>query len=125
MRKTQLFIIGLTGAVLAVGCKEKQEDPTAMPAMPPAAVTVAPAVAKDVPVYLDEIGKSVAVETVSVVPQVAGKIIATHVNDGDFVTKGQLLFEIDPRPFQAVLDQAKAAVNQAVADARETRSEAD
>src|ERR1700761_4963836 len=124
MRKTQLFIIGLTGAVLAVGCKEKQEDPTAMPAMPPAAVTVAPAVAKDVPVYLDEIGKAVAVETVSVVPQVAGKIIATHVNDGDFVTKGQLLFEIDPRPFQAALALAKAQLGQSKAALELANSEA-
>jgi multidrug efflux system membrane fusion protein len=102
--------VGLLLAALgAVGCKKKEE--AAAPMMM-AAVTVAPAVTKDVPIYLDEIGKTVAVESVSVIAQVGGKIIATHVNDGDFVKKGGLLFEIDPRPFEAALALAKAQLAQ-------------
>jgi membrane fusion protein, multidrug efflux system len=86
------------------------------PQRPPAQVTVATALTRDVPVYLDEIGKTVAVEVVSIVPQVGGKLVAAHVQDGDSVTKGQLLFEIDPRPFEASLAAARASLAQSKAD---------
>src|SRR5205823_4588664 len=69
-------------------------------------------IARDVPIYLDEIGKTVSVESVSIVPQVGGKIIRTHVEDGAFVKKGELLFEIDPRPFEAALASDKATLQQ-------------
>jgi len=78
-------------------------------AQPPARpVTVAKAVAKDVPLYLDEIGTCAAYETVLVQAQVSGVIITRNFQDGSDVKKGDLLFTIDPRPFQAALDQAKA-----------------
>ena len=72
-----------------------------------APVTAIPAITSDVPIYLDEIGKTVASQSVTIVPQVAGAIVARHFEDGADLKKGQLLFEIDPRPFQAQLDQAK------------------
>jgi multidrug efflux system membrane fusion protein len=65
-------------------------------------------VTKDVPLYLDEIGTCAAYETVQVQAQVSGKIIERHFQDGSDVKKGDPLFTIDPRPFQAALDQAKA-----------------
>src|SRR6266513_1159931 len=71
-------------------------------------VTVAKVVAKDVPLYLDEIGTCAAYETVQVQAQINGVIIGRHFQDGSDVKKGDLLFTIDPRPFQAALDQAKA-----------------
>ena len=71
-------------------------------------VTVAKVITKDVPVYLDEIGTCAAYETVQVQAQVSGQIIGRHFQDGADVKKGDLLFTIDPRPFQATLDQAKA-----------------
>jgi len=78
-------------------------------AQPPARpVTVAKVVAKDVPIYLDEIGTCAAYETVLVQAQVSGVIITRNFQDGSDVKKGDLLFTIDPRPFQAALDQAKA-----------------
>src|SRR5436190_4163922 len=70
--------------------------------------TVAGVITKDVPLYLDEIGTCAAYETVQVPAQVSGVIIGRHFQDGSDVKKGDLLFTIDPRPFQAVLDQAKA-----------------
>ena len=83
--------------------------PTLKPAQPPARpVTVAKVVTKDVPLYLDEIGTCAAYETVQVQAQVSGVIIARHFQDGSDVKKGDPLFTIDPRPFQATLDQAKA-----------------
>lgn len=69
---------------------------------------VAEVVAKDVPLYLDEIGTCAAYETVLVQAQVNGTIIKRHFQDGSDVKKGDPLFTIDPRPYQAALDQAKA-----------------
>ncbi len=71
-------------------------------------VTVAKVVTKDVPLYLDEIGTCAAYETVLVQAQVSGVIITRNFQDGSDVKKGDLLFTIDPRPYQAALDQAKA-----------------
>jgi membrane fusion protein, multidrug efflux system len=71
-------------------------------------VTVSKAITKDVPLYLDEIGTCAAYETVQVQAQVSGKIMARHFQDGSDVKRDDLLFTIDPRPYQAVLDQAKA-----------------
>src|SRR5438094_3946394 len=78
-------------------------------AQPPARpVLVAKVISKDVPLYLDEIGTCAAYETVQVQAQVSGQIIARHFQDGADVKKGDLLFTIDPRPFQAALEQAQA-----------------
>src|SRR5437588_9593740 len=78
-------------------------------AQPPARpVLVAKVISKDVPIYLDEIGTCVAYETVQVQAQVSGQIIARHFQDGADVKKGDLLFTIDPRPYQAALQQAQA-----------------
>jgi len=82
---------------------------------PPPLVSVAKAQAQDVPVYLDEIGKSYAFESVTVTPQVGGRITQRQFQDGADLTKGQLLFVIDPRPYQAQLDSAKGALAQAKA----------
>ncbi len=78
-------------------------------AQPPARpASVARVITKDVPLYLDEIGTCAAYETVQVQAQVNGVIMARHFQDGSDVKKGDLLFTIDPRPYQAALDQAKA-----------------
>jgi multidrug efflux system membrane fusion protein len=107
----------------ASGCHRDEQKTTAAAAAsagkmehPPAMVTAVAAITQDVPVYLDEIGKTVAVESVAIVPQVGGKITSAHVEDGAYVKKGQLLFEIDPRPFQASLDSAKATLAQTKAE---------
>jgi multidrug efflux system membrane fusion protein len=75
---------------------------------PPAPVTVAAAVSQDVSNYLDSLGKIVARETVAIQPQVSGRITQIHFADGANVRRGQLLFTIDPRPFEANLKQAQA-----------------
>lgn len=93
--------------LLAAGCGKRPNPNAAGPSMPPAAVTAVAAIARDVPVYIDEIGKSNASESVTIQPQVSGKIISRNFVDGAMVHAGQLLFEIDPRPFQAALAQAE------------------
>jgi multidrug efflux system membrane fusion protein len=78
-------------------------------AQPPARpVLVAKVLTKDVPLYLDEIGTCAAYETVQVQAQVSGQIITRHFQDGSDVKQGDMLFTIDPRPYQAALDQTKA-----------------
>ncbi len=112
------------GAVfLLAGCGHKDGGAPAMPARPPAIVSAAAATMEDVPVYLDEIGKIVAVEFVAIVPQVGGKITHAHVEDGAYVKKGQLLFEIDPRPYEAALAMAEATLAQNKALLELTRAE--
>ena len=78
------------------------------PPAPIRPVLVAKVVQKDVPRYLDEIGTCAAYETVQVQAQVSGQIMERNFQDGADVKKGDLLFTIDPRPYQAALDQAKA-----------------
>jgi multidrug efflux system membrane fusion protein len=78
-------------------------------------VTVATAVTQDVPVYLDEVGHTVAREVVSILPQVSGTITEIRFTDGADLKKGDPLFTIDPRPFQAQLSAAEANLAQSKA----------
>src|SRR5215469_12421227 len=73
----------------------------AAPSLPPPLVTVARASVEDAPRYLDEIGRNAAFESVTVTPQVGGRIVERHFQDGENLRKGQLLFVIDPRPYKA------------------------
>jgi multidrug efflux system membrane fusion protein len=108
------FLAGI--ATTAAGCS-KSNPQAANFHMPAPLVTVTPAIARDVPFYLDEIGKNAALESVTVTPQVAGRIMERHFEDGADLTKNQLLFVIDPRPYQAQLDAAQASLAQAKAAA--------
>ncbi len=99
-------------ALLIAGCA--RQAPQAFE-RPPAPVSVVGAVAQDVPVYVDGIGKCVPREAVSIQPQVSGRITEIHFTDGADVKAGDALFTIDPRPYQAQLDAALANVAQAKA----------
>src|SRR6266704_352472 len=106
-----LFVVLAAFVLYRIFQHKASEAKAAQPPVRP--VLVAKVVTKDVPVYLDEIGTCAAYETVQVQAQVNGVIITRNFQDGSDVKKGDLLFTIDPRPFQAALDQAKA---QAVLD---------
>src|SRR5258705_3671077 len=67
---------------------------------------------KDVPVYNEWIGTTQGMVNADIRPQVSGYLLRQDYREGSFVKKGQLLFEIDPRPFQAALDQAQGQVAQ-------------
>src|ERR1043166_426456 len=82
---------------------------------PPAPVVVSTAVSQDVSNYMDALGKIVARETVSIQPQVSGRITQINFTDGANIKKGQLLFTIDPRPFEANVRQAEANLAKDVA----------
>jgi multidrug efflux system membrane fusion protein len=106
-----IVLLGATTFFFA-GCAKK--DPPAFE-RPPAPVMVAAAVVRDVPLYLDEVGRCVAREVVSVQPEVSGRITEIHFIDGADLKKGDALFTIDPRPFQAQLNLAEANLAQAKA----------
>jgi membrane fusion protein, multidrug efflux system len=107
-----LFLAALSAASFT-GCANKAAQQGFE--RPPAPVTVTAAVMQDVPTYIDAIGKTVAREVVSIQPQVSGRIIKIHFTDGANVRKGDLLFTIDPRPFEANLRQAQANVSKDLA----------
>ena len=109
---TWLYLLGLTAAVFT-GCTNKAAQQGFE--RPPAPVTVTEAVMQDVPNYIDAIGKTVAREVVSIQPQVSGRILKIHFTDGSNVKKGDLLFTIDTRPFEASLRQAQANVSKDLA----------
>ena len=110
--QTWLYLLGLTTAVFT-GCTNKAAQQGFE--RPPAPVSVTEAVMQDVPNYIDAIGKTVAREVVSIQPQVSGRILKIHFTDGANVKKGDLLFTIDTRPFEANLRQAQANVSKDVA----------
>src|ERR1700746_3136050 len=110
-----LYVLPLFALEMAASGCNRANPQAAGSQMPPPLVSVAKAQAQDVPVYLDEIGKSYAFESVTVTPQVGGRITQRQFQDGADLTEGQLLFVIDPRPYQAQLDSAKGALAQAKA----------
>ena len=91
----------------ASGCKQGQE---AVAPPPPTEVQVAEVVQQDVPVYQEWVASMDGMVNAVILAQVQGYLIRQAYREGDFVRKGDLLFEIDPRPFQAVLDEARAAL---------------
>jgi multidrug efflux system membrane fusion protein len=86
------------------------------PAPPPPPVTIAPPVQKEIVEWDVFTGRTEAVESVNITPRVSGYIDNITFRAGDLVHKGDLLFVIDPRPYQAALDQASAQVRQAEAN---------
>ena len=108
-RKRTHLLAGAVGIVLVLlairmcTSNEKKSPPPA-----PRPVDTAKVMQKDVPLYLDEIGTCAANESVQVQAQVSGQIVSRNFKDGAYVKKGELLFMIDQRPYQAVLDSAKA-----------------
>ena len=97
----------LAGVLFLSGCSNKQ---AAAPPPAPVPVRVARVALKTVPVELRAIGSVEALSTVSIKSKVAGELTAVHFREGQDVHKGDLLFEIDRRPFQVALEQVEAAL---------------
>ncbi len=94
----------------AGGSKERPPAAATAQAQGPAPALVSVAVAKraDYPLYLDSLGQAQAFNTVTVRTRVDGQVMKIAFTEGQMVNQGDLLAQIDPRPFQAALDQAKA-----------------
>jgi membrane fusion protein (multidrug efflux system) len=101
-----LLAAALAAAGLA-GCGEKKAAPPAPPV-----VQVVNVLQQDVPVHEEYVGTTDGLVNAKVRAQVEGYLIRQNYHEGSFVKKGQVLFEIDPRPFQAALEQAKGQLAQ-------------
>ena len=114
-RFTRRVLVALLGGAAmitgSVAC-DRKGDAAGPPQRPPPSVTVAPAITQEVPVYIEQIGTTSAIEMVRVMPQVTGRIVDRPFVDGAEVTPKDVLFKIDPRPFDAALAQAEANLSQ-------------
>jgi RND family efflux transporter MFP subunit len=112
-----LALLVSVALLLSSGCQSKGAAPTAGPIE----VEVVQVVQKDVPIYGEWVATLDGYVNAQIQPQVTGYLIKQDYKDGSFVQKDAVLFEIDPRPFQAVLDQTKAQLAQAEAQLGKTQ----
>jgi multidrug efflux system membrane fusion protein len=120
-------LAALVGVLLGMGiflpgCQQEREAP---PAPPPPAVTVAHPIPYPVQSYYEYNGYLEAVETVAITARVKGFLNEVKFVEGREVKKDDLLFRIDPRPYEATVKKAEADRLKAVAEARKARSEAE
>ncbi|MCA9810049.1 MAG: efflux RND transporter periplasmic adaptor subunit [Candidatus Dadabacteria bacterium] len=107
LKAVLIYSISLALFVTAAGCgKEEKKTPPPMP------VTVAPVESETVPIYLDYVGTTDSIQTVDINARVEGFLIKRAFEDGADVKEGQLLFVIDPRPFEADLAAAQAQLSE-------------
>jgi multidrug efflux system membrane fusion protein len=102
-----IFIAALTGC---------NQSPPAAPSFPPAGVTVSKPVRTEIVDWNEFTGRTAAVNLVNVTARVSGYIVNIPFKEGDMVHKGDLLYQIDPRPYQDVYDQAVGQLKQAQAN---------
>ncbi len=111
MKIKTCILLAASALLCSAGCRHK---PRAA-APPPPTVEVAPVIQADVPIYHEWIGVLDGLVNAQIRAQVTGYLLTQNYNEGDPIKRGDLLFEIDPRPFKAALDQAKGVLAQAEA----------
>lgn len=125
LRLKVMAVLALAAAVAVTGCAKSGEEAAGKTrSMPPAPVTVAPVAQKDVPVQVQAIGAVEAYSTVTVKSRVPGQLVKVAFEQGQDVKKGDLLFEIDRRPYEAALAASKANLARDIAQAKNAREEA-
>ncbi len=106
-----LFILSALFAALALAaCSSKNGNPASVRSSQGAPVSVAPAVAKDMPLQIKVIGNIQAYSFVQLKAQVSGPLSGVFFREGQDVKKGDVLFKIDPRPFEIALRQEEAVL---------------
>ena len=115
-----LSVLVITFCLALGGCKR---EPPALAATPPPVVMVSQPVERQITDYYEYTARTAAVKAVEVRARVSGYLVKINFRDGSMVKTGDLLFQVDPRPFQAVLEQAKGQVGQW--EAKLARAEAD
>ena len=119
-RSTGTLATLFTCLILAVtiACSKKEAPPP-----PPPEVQVAEVVQKDVPIYIELVGATLGSEDIEIRARVEGYLASVNFTEGSFVKKGQLLYKIDPQPFQAALSQAQANLETAKARLDKTNND--
>jgi RND family efflux transporter MFP subunit len=111
----------VTLSVLSIGCSTNTAAQQAPP--PPPQVTVAHVLSREVTEWDEFTGRLQAVDTVEVRPRVSGYVAAVRFHEGAIIRRGDLLFQIDPRPFQAEVDRLRAELARAHATGQRAESE--
>jgi len=101
---THMLLLGLI-AILTVACSRQQKD------LPPVQdVETADVIKKDVPIYSEWVGTTDGLVNATIRAQVTGYLVKQNYTEGSLVKKGDVLFEIDQRPFKAALEEANGAL---------------
>jgi RND family efflux transporter MFP subunit len=107
--------------LLMVGAACSKKEASTPP--PPPEVQVAEVVQKDVPIYIELVGSTLGSEDVEIRARVEGYLVSINFTEGSFVRKGQLLYKLDPKPFEVAIDQAKANLATAQAGLGKTNND--
>ncbi len=121
LTSTCAAIVIFSGAVLLSGCGNKNTAASGPP--PPLPVTVVKVQPTDVSLTGEWVGTLDGFVNAQIQPQASGYLIKQNYKEGSQVLKGQILFEIDPRPFQAALDQAKGQLAQAKGQVQQAQAQ--
>ena len=118
-RPTEIFLIIVACLIVTAAACSKTEAP---PPAPPE-VQVAEVAQKDVPIYIELVGATLGSADVEIRARVEGYLVSMNFTEGAFVRKGQLLYRIDPQPFEAALAEAKADLTTARARLQKTEND--
>jgi membrane fusion protein (multidrug efflux system) len=114
-----ILLICLPGLLL-VGCRKGKAPPPPAPE-----VEVVQVIQQDVPIVHEWVGTADGLVNATIRAQVTGYLISQNYKEGEFVRKGQVLFEIDPRPFEATVEQAKGELGRQEAQYANARANLD
>lgn len=117
--RRSLMAVALLAALAACGEKTEQKAP------PPAPVVVEKVSQQDVPMQIELVGETAGYRDVEVRSRVNGILLKRTYTEGQFVQAGQVLFEIDPEPYKAALDQAKGVLAQSMAALEKAKADRD
>src|SRR5262249_29542589 len=121
--RTLAALVAAGALALGLGaCSREKSESKAAPRPPAVPVAVAPVQQKDVPLLVQAIGTVEAFSVVSVRAQVGGELLRVHIKEGQDVRKGDLLFTIDPRPFEAAVAQAQATLAKDIGQEQQARA---
>jgi len=118
-------LILIAALFINAGCGSKGEHSAAASQPPPPTVVIASVVQKTVPIYSEYVGQTKADNTVELRARVEGVLQRVYFREGTAVRKGQLLFTIDKRPYEAALQSAKAMAAKAVSDLAQAQQRTD
>ena len=123
-----VILLAIAGVIWKVRANQQQQDAEtqklAAAADRPVPVSVIPVQQKNMPIYLTALGTVTAYNTVTIRSRVDGQLMRVNFREGQAVRKGDLLMEIDPRPYQAVLEQAQGQLARDQANAKNADAEA-
>src|SRR5512132_247476 len=112
-------VVGLLAAVLG-GCSDR---PGAAPAPPPPLVKAGPVLQQDVPISAEWVGTLVGYVDAQIRARVSGHLFSLNYKEGSSVKRGDLLFQVDPRPYQTALEQAGAKLRLAESNVAQAKAQ--